>query len=349
MLDDNNVLRQRDPKDALGVAAVQYEQARFALQVAEPEHDGRTITRIVVAGMGGSALAASIAKSWLVAELSVSFEIVQTYTLPEYVDYNTLVIASSYSGNTEEVLSVLADARRRNAQVAIVASGGNLDAIAVRDHIAHVTLPTGIEPRMTVIYNLRALTALMANFNVLTYDRFADIAETANWLEEQTRHWTGDVTTDKNYAKQLALMSVGKTPVFYAGSLMAPIAYKWKISWNENAKNVAFWNTLPEFNHNEFLGWTSHPIEKPFAIFNLVSPLEHPRILKRFEISDRLLSGKRPAPTTVHIKGTSVIAQLLWASILADFVSIYVAILNGVDPTPVALIEKLKQELSVKP
>jgi glucose/mannose-6-phosphate isomerase len=126
---------------------------------------------------------------------------------------------------------------------------------------------------------------------------------------------------------------------------MAPVAYKWKISWNENAKNVAFWNELPEFNHNEFMGWTSHPIEKPFAIFDLVSGLEHPQILKRFEVSDRLLSGQRPKSTVVNLAGDTVIAQMLWGSILADFVSIYVAILNGVDPTPVPLIEKLKKEL----
>jgi glucose/mannose-6-phosphate isomerase len=175
---------------------------------------------------------------------------------------------------------------------------------------------------------------------------FDEIAATADWLASETAKWTSDVSTDKNYAKQLALTAVGKTPVFYAGSLMSPVAYKWKISWNENAKNVAFWNELPEFNHNEFMGWTSHPIEKPFAVFDLVSELEHTQILKRFEVSDRLLSGRRPKSTVVSLEGDSEIAQMLWGSILADFVSIYVAILNGVDPTPVPLIEKLKQELA---
>jgi glucose/mannose-6-phosphate isomerase len=151
--------------------------------------------------------------------------------------------------------------------------------------------------------------------------------------------------TDENYAKQLAYIAVGKTPVFYGGALTAPVAYKWKISWNENAKNVAFWNEYSEFNHNEFMGWTSHPIEKPFAVFDLISKLEHPQILKRFEISDRLLSGMRPKATVINLAGETAIQQLLWGCILADFVSIYVAILNGVDPTPVGIIEKLKHEL----
>src|SRR5690606_1047435 len=99
-------------------------------------------------------------------------------------------------------------------------------------------------------------------------------------------------------------------------------------------------------NHNEFMGWTSHPIEKPFAVFDLISTLEHSRILKRFEVSDKLLSGKRPKAVPVHLNGDTLVAQMLWGCILADFVSIYVAILNNVDPTPVALIEKLKTELA---
>lgn len=345
MLDDDNVIKQRDPKDALGVAVGQNEQARFAVEVLSPDNDGREITQVVVAGMGGSALAALLAKSWLSKELSIPIEVVRTYDLPEYVNSSTLVIASSYSGNTEETVSCLGVARARSAQVAVIASGGNLTRIAEESDIAHVTLPGHLQPRMAVIYNLRALIAILAHFKIASYDRFAEISDLADWLGEQTREWAGDITTDKNYAKQLALMAVGKSPVFYAGNLMAPVAYKWKISWNENAKNVAFWNELPEFNHNEFLGWTSHPIEKPFAVFDLVSNFEHPRILKRFEVTDRLLSGKRPKSIIVQLQGDSVIAQMLWASILADFVSIYVAILNGVDPTPVDLIEKFKHEL----
>jgi glucose/mannose-6-phosphate isomerase len=345
MLDDSNVIKQRDPKDALGVAAREYEQASFTVEVIHPDHDGREITKVVVAGMGGSALAALLAKAWLKEELNVPFEVVRAYDLPEYVDYNTLVVVSSYSGNTEETLSCLDDARQRNAQVAIISAGGVLAEKAEEYGIAQVLLPASLQPRMAVIYNLRALTALLGHFQLVSFDYFDQIKSTADWLKEQSSGWMADVTVDKNYAKQLALMAVGKTPVFYSGSLMAPVAYKWKISWNENAKNLAFWNEYPEFNHNEFMGWTSHPVEKPFAIFDLVSNFEHPQILKRFEISDRLLSGRRPKANVVTLVGDTPITQMLWGNILADFVSIYVAILNGVDPTPVALIEKLKSEL----
>lgn len=349
MLDDENVLRQRDPSNALDVAAMQYEQAQFPVEVQHPDHDGREITKVVVAGMGGSALAALVIKAALTDELAVPFEVVRNYDLPEYVDFNTLVIASSHSGNTEETLNALNQARKKNAQVAVVASGGKLLEIAQAESIAHVQILGGLQPRMAMICNLRALTALLAHFGIVDYLRFAQIAEQAQWLKEQTGQWAKDITVDKNYAKQLALLAVGKTPVFYAGPLMAPIAYKWKISWNENAKNVAFWNEYPEFNHNEFIGWSSHPVEKPFVIFDLVSNFEPPRVLRRMEISDRLLSGMRPKANMIKLEGSRPIAQFLWGCILADFVSIYVAILNGVDPTPVSLVEKLKEELKTDP
>lgn len=345
MLDDKNVLRQRDPENALGVAATQYEQAAYDARVWNAEHDGRQITNVIIAGMGGSALAALLAKVWLKDVLTVSFEVVRTYHLPDYVGRSTLVIASSYSGNTEETVSALEEAERKGAQVGVIAAGGALIDSATVDNIAHVQLPGGLQPRMAVLYNLKALEALLANFGVVSKSSVDEITATSDWLRIETQNWLADVTTDKNYAKQLALLAVGKTPVFYGGTLTAPVAYKWKISWNENAKNVAFWNEYPEFNHNEFLGWTSHPIEKPFAVFDLVSNLEHPQILKRFAISDRLLSGQRPKATTITLRGETVLEQLLWASILADFASIYVAILNGVDPTPVPIIEKLKQSL----
>ncbi|MEO6109486.1 MAG: bifunctional phosphoglucose/phosphomannose isomerase [Candidatus Saccharimonadales bacterium] len=349
VLDNPNVLQQRDPEGALKVSAEQYKQAAFDAQLHEEDHDGRDITSIVLTGMGGSALAALIAKVWLKDDLKVPFEIIRGYDLPEYIDEHTLVIASSYSGNTEETLSALEQAKQKGAQIGIIASGGQLIEHAEDQTIAHAhatleEIPSGLQPRMAMIYNLKALIALFENFG-LVEGKSQEITELSDWLEAESAQWHADVPTEHNYAKQLAETAVGKTPVFYGGPLTAPLAYKWKISWNETAKNLAFWNEFSEFNHNEFMGWTSHPVEKPFVVFDLISPLEHPQILKRFELSDRLLSGMRPKANTITLKGDSIIAQLLWGCILADFSSIYTAVLNGVDPTPVALIEKLKKEL----
>lgn len=343
-LDNENILAQRDPGGALRVAAEQYRQALFDATVLHRDNDGRDITSIVVTGMGGSALAGLLAKAWLKNDISIPFEVIRSYDLPAYVNSSTLVIASSYSGNTEETVSALEQATQKGAQLGVIASGGTLGAMAEDGGIATVTLPTGLQPRMAVIYNLRALLALLENFGIIQ-GKLEEVEAISQWLGVQSAAWGPTIAAQQNYAKQLAAHAVGKTPVFYGGALTAPIAYKWKISFNENAKNVAFWNEYPECNHNEFLGWTSHPVEKPFAVFDLISSFDHPQILKRFEISDRLLSGLRPKATTIQLVGDTLIAQLLWASILADYVSIYVAVLNGVDPTPVELIEKFKKEL----
>lgn len=346
MLDDDNVLGQRDPNGALSIAASELDQVRYEVEILNSDHDGRDITRVVYAGMGGSALAASVVKQWLADTLMVTFDVVREYDLPTYVDESTLVMVASYSGNTEEALSILSQARERGAQVTIIAAGGQLAEIAVSDDIAHVLLPTGVPQRMTLLYFLRAITRLLTHFRLLDDRPYDMLAETYDELAPLVAQWGGDTPTEHNYAKQIALMCVGKSPVFYGGRLTGPVAYKWKISWNENAKNIAFCNEYPEANHNDYLGWTSHPVEKPFAVFDLISSFEHERIQLRFRLTDQLLSGLRPKSTPIDFIGSTPIAQIVWSCILADFASIYVAILNGVDPVPVGLIEKLKNELA---
>ena len=346
MLNDENIIKQFDANDALGVAARQCEQAKFDAVVNNPVGGDLQIKNIVVAGMGGSALAAVLAKAWLKLELPISIEVVRTYDLPNYVNTDTLVIASSYSGNTEETINCLEQAIQKGAKIAVLASGGKLIEMANANQFSYVALPNGLQPRMAVIYNLCALITVLNSFSIVASEKLNEITSTYEWLHEETSKWSADVPSEQNYAKQIALQAAGKTAIFYGGSLTMPVAYKWKISWNENAKNVAFWNELPEFNHNEFLGWSSHPVEKPFVVFDVISNLEHPRILKRFEISDKLLSGMRPKSIPINLAGDTAIKQLLWGSILADYASIYLAVLNGINPTPVDLIEKLKVELT---
>jgi len=347
MLDDINVLTQRDSEKTLDSSAIQYEQLTMDVEVRNPAHDKRTVSNIVFAGMGGSALAPELALSWIGDAIKRPFEIVKSYQLPSYVGQESLVFVSSCSGNTEEVLEALGTARERGAQVAVIAGGGKLVEQAEVHGISHIVLPpVKVQPRMLTFVQLRSLVTLLGHFGVVEAQPLLDeIASTHDWLRDQSQGWHKEVPTDKNYAKQLALTAVGKTPIFYGGQVTKALAYKWKISWNENAKNVAFCNQLPEFNHNEFIGWSSHPVDKPFAVFDLVSQHEHDRILKRFDISDRLLSGQRPKAARIDLPEGSVLQQLLWGNVLADYASIYVGILNNVDPGPVPLVTKLKDEL----
>lgn len=348
MLDDHNVLNKRDSEKTLESAAAQYEQLSMPVEISDPEHDHRDIKNIVYAGMGGSALAPEFIKAWLSRALPVPIEIVKSYDLPAYANAETLVLAGSCSGDTEEALSIYDQARKRGCQVAAISGGGKLIEVASADRVVHIKLPAiGMQPRMLTFVQVRAVLALLEHFGIMKASRYLEeMADTSHWLREQSDKWSKEVSTDRNYAKQLALTAVGKTPVIYGGYDTRFLAYKWKISFNENSKNIAFCNYYPESSHNEFIGWTSHPIEKPFVIFDLISDLEHPQILKRFEVSDRLLSGKRPKANPVHLPGETLFEKLVAGQVLAEFVTIYTGILNNVDPGPTALTTKLKQELA---
>jgi glucose/mannose-6-phosphate isomerase len=205
-------------------------------------------------------------------------------------------------------------------------------------------IPAGIQPRMATFYFVNAFLHIVKDLNV-TVEDVNELATIGEWLKAESAAWAADTPLERNIAKQLATQLVGKTVIMYAGPKLFPAANKWKIGFNENAKNTAWVNYYPEFNHNEFIGWSSHPVEKPFAVVEIRSLLEHERTQKRFEVSERLLSGKRPAPIVVTPRGETILQQLAWSFALGDFVSIYLGILNGVNPTPVELVEKLKKEL----
>lgn len=339
MLDDLKYIHQRDGQDALGIAERQAGQLEHKFDLLKIEGE---FENIVFAGMGGSALPALLSRSWPGYDLP--FEISRQYDIPRYVSKKTLFIASSYSGNTEETLSALEQAEKKKAVIAIMAGGGELEALATQREYPIIKVPKAEQPRYAVLYMLVGLLKILEGAG-LTKDHSAELTAASGFLKESVKEWLATVSTDWNPAKQLAMEIAGKSAVVYAGPLLAPAAYKWKISFNENAKNVAWWDEYPEFNHNEFIGWSSHPPQKPYFVIDLRSNLEHPRVQKRFELSDKLLSGKRPHAHVVQAQGNSLLEQLLWTVAFGDFVTIYLALLNGVNPAPVDLVEKFKREL----
>lgn len=345
LLDDLKTIQQRDTKNALGMAG---EEAPLLVQKLEIKNLPEAIPefkQIVVAGMGGSALAGDMSRDWL--DLAVPFQVVKDYKLPKYVGKDTLVIACSFSGNTEETLSAYHDAKEKGAHVVIAAGKGKLVEIAESEHLPYVIMPyDGVTPRMFLTTNLRAFLEIFAAYHIIDAGIFTELENTARNLAGLANKWGIEVPFKENQAKQLAWHCAGKTPIFYTSPRLRSAAYKWKIAINESAKNTSWCDEYSEFNHNEFMGWASHPIEKPFAVFDLRSSFEDPRVSKRFEISNRLLSGLRPKETTIQLEGETLLEQFIWSNILADYVSAYLGILNGVDPAPVPLIEKLKQELA---
>jgi len=342
MLDDLKLIHEKDAQDALGIAEKQWQQLEYNFEV-EGELPIGDISNVVVAGMGGSALAALLLTSW--PSINLPFQICRDYDLPSYVGPNTLVIASSYSGNTEETVSCLNQAMELKAKIVVMAGGGKLIDIAKDKKLVYITLPPAGQPRFAALYGLNALVTLFCKLNLVPSGTINELKDAAKFVKQSTAEWGPMVAKSNNIAKQYAYEVIGNTPVIYAGQFLFPAAYKWKISFNENAKNVAWCNQYPEFNHNEFLGWSSHPLDKPYRVFDLRSSIDNPQITKRFEISDKLLSGRRPSAIVVNAKGETKLQQLLWTVALGDFVSIYTAILNGLNPTPVDLIEKLKKQL----
>ena len=339
MLDDLKYIHHRDGQDALGIAEHQAEQ--LGHQFDKPEL-GSGFANVVYAGMGGSALAALVARSW--PGINVPFEICRRYDIPKYVSEKTLFIASSYSGNTEEILSTLAEAEAKKATVVIISQGGKLSEIAKAKNYPALALPDTKQPRFAVLASLKALATILEKAG-LTDGKVEELVKTTDFLKKSVEAWLPTGPTKENPAKRLAEELAGKSVAVYGGPLMAPAAYKWKINFNENAKNVAWWNELPEFDHNELSGWTSHPILKPYAIIELRSNFEHPRVQKRFEVGEKLLSGRRPAPYVVAVQGGTLLEQLVWVIAYGDFVSIYLALLNGINPSPVDIVEKFKKEL----
>ena len=343
MLDDLKYIHTKDIEDALGVAIKQWEQLQIDVTPTK-EFNLTNVSNVVLAGMGGSALPGVFFTSW--PKLSKPFEISRNYTVPDYVGQSSLVIVSSYSGNTEESLSALEDARVKKAQIVVVAAGGQLLEKAKEYELPIVTIPAGKQPRMATFGFLKVFVSIMESAGVVPSGSVDELVSNAEWLKSEFSDFAPDIITNNNPAKLLAHELAGKTVIIYSGPKMWPVANKFKICINENSKNTAWCNQYPEFNHNEFIGWTSHPVEKPFAVVEIRSKLEHERVQKRFEVTERLLSGKRPHPFVIEPKGDSLIAQLLWTVGFADLVSVYLSLLNGLDPTPVALVEKLKSELN---
>lgn len=342
MLDDLKYIHHRDAEDALGIAEKQWQQLTYGYNVTfTPKSE---IQNIVFAGMGGSSWPAFYLLSW--PGINLPLTACADYHIPGHVNEHTLFIASSYSGNTEETIAALHEAESRGAQIVVMTSGGQLAKLAEEKQLPVYQLPAGTQPRMSSFYFIAALIELLAPLGVVSQESLQERASISEWLKSQTENWRPEVPTSQNPAKQLALELVGKTAIIYSGPLMAPAARKWKICINESAKNLAWWNQYPEFNHNEFIGWSSHPVDKPFGVVEIRSDLEHERVQKRFSVSERLLSGKRPAPHIVKPQGETVAQNLFWASVFGDFVSIYLALLNGINPTPVDLVEKLKAELN---
>ncbi len=330
----------------LGAVDHQFEAALEAAQTVRLER-APGIRNIVVLGLGGSAIGGDLVKAYLGADLKVPCEVVRAYAAPGYADRDTLALVSSYSGDTEETLAALQAVRDAGATIACLTSGGELERIARRNGYPVLTLPRGLPPRAALPSSFVALLSVLSGMGLIS-DRTGDLRSLVPWVRGRLRAYGPGNPARDNQARSLALELFGRVPVVYgsAGRLF-PIARRWAGQFSENAKTLAYCNELPEMNHNEIVGWM-HPDEalKRFVpVFLRDDREDHERVRVRLEITRELLEGRVEPVLEFWTAGESWLERMWTLVLLGDFASLYLALLNREDPTPVEAIDLLKSRL----
>lgn len=330
-------LRAADRSGMAEVLAGFPRQCRDGLALGEgiPLDRVAPFTRVVALGMGGSGIAGALLRSLVPVEVVP----VHGYTVPPWVGEESLAVALSYSGDTEETLEAFAEARKRTRRLLAVTSGGELGRICGRDGIPWIEIPKGYQPRAALGYLLFPLLGLFRKLNLAP-----DPGEALAVLEAMA----GELSRgEENEAQALARALAGRVAIVYGAGPAAPVAYRWKTQLNENAKVPAFWGEIPELCHNEVVGWELQGKLLPQGtVVFLRSRHDHPRVGRRVEVLHELLDARGIPWIDVRARGEGPVAQVLSLLYLGDWVSYWLALLHGVDPSPVAIITELKRRLA---
>jgi len=354
ILNDVEKIRSGDPDNMYNRIFDLPEQMADALKIAaswevKPE-DFADVKNIVIIGMGGSAIGGDLVRTFLTSKLLIPFDVCRDYVLPEFVDDESLVVASSYSGNTEETLSALDDALRRKAMVAGISTGGMLSDVASLNDFPLAIVPAGLQPRAALGYSFVPLLMLFEKIGLIK-NVAAEIKTVIAELKKFREQYIEDAAVDKNPAKQLAEKIHGRIAIVYSGPTITDVvALRWKGQLCENSKNLAFANHYAEFNHNELVGWSSivQKHREHLIVIQLRSSDDHPQISKRMDIVKALIEKQDIEVIDVKSMGATPLTRMFSLIQLGDFVSYYLAVLNEVDPTPVEVIEALKKKLAEK-
>ncbi|MGM0365318.1 MAG: bifunctional phosphoglucose/phosphomannose isomerase [Actinomycetota bacterium] len=350
-LDDMDYIEKLDSGGMLRV------EEEFPLQLADAQKiaqavdlskiSGKKYAGIAFLGMGGSGFAGDMIKALIRDEINIFIDSVKGYRLPGYVTKDWLVVPVSYSGNTEETIACTEQAVNKGATVMAVTSGGRLAQLAEQHDSAIIKVPSGYQPRGAIGYLfLPALVALRKLDMAAVGD--SDIQEGLDAVRQLSARLNRRVQTSKNFAKQLACSIGERLPVIYGTEgYLSCIAYRWKCEINENAKTPCFWAQFPELNHNETVGWERlAPVTKNFVLIVLREQDEHQKIKVRIDTTVSLIARNLGQVIEVPVEGKSRFCRAISSLYIGDITSVYLALLSGVDPTPVEKIEKLKAELA---
>jgi glucose/mannose-6-phosphate isomerase len=349
-LDDFGALERLDSLGVLETVEGFADQCRRGWQlgtsvVGLPDAGG--VESVVVLGMGGSGVSGDVVRSVVEPRLPIPFRVEKGYgPLPSWVGRTSLVVAVSYSGNTEETLAAATDALERGARIVTIASGGELAEMAEDHGLSHVAIPPGFQPRSALGFLTLPLLAVLDRMELIPPQE-DDVEEAADVLEGVLAGCHRKSPTSDNRAKSVAERLVGKIPLVYGGhGLGATAAYRFKCDLNEYAKTPAFWNELSELNHNEIESWRANELTKNFVLVLLRDRNDHPSISQRFDITKELIGNRAENALEIESEGQSPLARLLSLLLVTQLAAIYLALVRGIDPGPVEVIEKLKKKLA---
>lgn len=301
---------------------------------------------IIVAGMGGSAIGGEMLKDWSRNKLIVPLEVCREYRLPEYADEKTLVLVSSYSGDTEETLSAFLDALKRECMIFCVTSGGEVLKAAKKHKVPYVEVPGGMPPRAALPYMLIPMMIYLEKAGLVT-GVTEEIKEAISVIEEIVKQNGPEVKQSESFAKNTAHFFWESAPVIYGWGPYRSVAQRFKQQLNENSKSPAKWEYFPELNHNEIVGWSGKGEQcKWFSIVFIRDPDGEPfEIECRIDITKSIIQSAGLVTFDLNVQGKSTLAKMLSTVVLGDFISVYFAVERNADPTPVKVIDLLKDTL----
>jgi glucose/mannose-6-phosphate isomerase len=347
-LDDMKLYPSLDPEGMLARIKELPAQCKQAWQTAMDlflPPDYKNVNKVVVLGMGGSAIGGDLVRTLVQAEAGIPIIVHRDYGLPAYVDEKTLLIASSYSGNTEETLSGFEPALKIKAKKLAITSGGKLEKMAEANHIPLFKIEYKAQPRAALGFSFIPTLGIMQKLGFIK-DKSEDVAEAVQVLEKLSLKLDEKSPVKNNPAKQLAQRLYGYLPVVYGAGIAAEAAHRWKTQLNENGKTWAFYEVFPELNHNATVGFTlPKEIASKIRVVLLRSPTFNARIKLRYDVTCELLKQSGVGYDFVDGEGKSPLAQMASLVSFGDYVSYYLALLYQVDPTPVKFISYLKERL----
>ncbi len=348
-LDDPEVYRRFDPFAMLLHLHLFPDLCEKAWQSAlgfKLPEDYHHVNKILILGMGGSAIGGDLVASLAVNEATVPVMVGRDYYVPQYVDEDTLVIASSYSGMTEETLSAFEQTFETPAKKLAITTGGKLQSLCDTLETPVFTFDYAAQPRAALPFSLFILLAILHNLGFVK-DAPQALPEVLSLLARISAEINETVPLNINPAKSLARKLYGRLPVIYGGGITTEVAHRWKTQINENSKTTAFYEVFSELNHNAVVGYTFPAAVLPqMLVIMLDSDLLHERLRLRYSITRELLAGAGIDCEMIKGEGTSALGQMMSLIYLGDYVSYYLALLNETDPTTIKEIDFLKGRLA---